>query len=60
MSMQKHEVSDVMAPSTLGNNAEISAMIKMMPMVPLNASLNAIVGNNSSGGTLIFLEAAYR
>ena len=49
ISIQKQEVSEVMAPSTLGNNAEINAMIKMMPIAPLNALLNAIVGNRSSG-----------
>ena len=51
--MQKQDVSDVMAPSTLGNNAEINAMINMIPIAPLNALLNAIVGNRSSGGTFI-------
>ncbi len=51
--MQKHEVKEVIAPSTLGNKAEIRAMIKMMPIVPLKASLKAIVGNKSSGGTAI-------
>ena len=51
--MQKHDVSDVMAPSTLGNKAEIIAMIKIIPMLLLNVSLNAIVGKRSSAGTLI-------
>ena len=53
ISIQKQEVSEVMAPSTLGNKAEIRAMINMMPMVPLNALLSAIVGNRSSGAVLI-------
>ena len=58
--MQKQEVSDVMAPSTLGNNAEINAMINNMPIEPLNASLKAIVGNKSSGAVVIFIFVAYK
>ena len=49
MSIQKQDVSEVMAPSTLGKSAEINAMIKRTPIDPLNASLSAIVGNKSSG-----------
>ena len=44
---------DVIAPSTLGNRADISAIIKIIPMAPLKVSLNAIVGNKSSGATVI-------
>ena len=53
ISMQKQDVSDVIAPSTLGNNAEIKAIMKMIPIEPLNALLKAIVGKRSSGGTFI-------
>src|SRR6187200_1178354 len=58
ISIQKQDVSDVMAPSTLGKRADINAMMKMIPIEQLNALLNAIVGKRSSGGTLMFCVAA--
>ncbi len=59
ISIQKQEVREVIAPSTLGKRAEIRAMMNMTPIEPLKASLNAIVGNRSSGAVEIPLEAAY-
>ena len=60
ISIQKQDVNDVMAPSTLGKSAEINAIIKMMPIDPLKALLYAMVGNRSSGGTDIFCVLAYK
>jgi hypothetical protein len=58
--MQNQEVREVMAPSTLGNNAEINAIINNTPIVLLNSLLNAIVGNRSSGAVTILLAVAYK
>lgn len=49
-----------MAPSTLGNKAEIMAITKIIPMTPLNVSLEAMVGNKSSGTAVIPFELAYK
>ena len=61
--MQKQDVSEVMAPSTLGNKAEIRAITNITPIVPLNAGLNAIVGKRSSGaveiGKAVFATCGY-
>ena len=59
ISIQKQDVSDVIAPSTLGNRADINAIIKIIPIAPLKASLSAMVGKRSSGGTVIPFELAY-
>src|SRR5690349_17247395 len=60
ISIQKQEVSDVMAPSTLGNNAEMRAMINIMLTAWPNVLLNAIVGKRSSGAVLIPFADAYK
>ena len=58
--MQKDEVSAVIAPSALGNKAEIKAIIKMIEMIAGTPSPNAMVGNNLSGAVLIPLALAYK
>ena len=58
ISIQKQEVSDVIAPSTLGNKAEIKAITNMIAMALLKLPLSAMVGNKSSGAVCIpFCEA---
>src|SRR4051794_24861072 len=59
ISMQKEEVRAVNAPSALGNNAEIKAMIKMIEMND-GKYCKAIVGKRSSPLIAMFCVVANR
>ena len=59
MSMQKEEVNAVSAPSALGNNAEINAIINMIDNQGGKCCI-AIVGNKSSPLVVIECVSAYR
>ena len=58
MSIQNEDVSAVIAPSALGNRADIRAIIKITEMIPGTASPRAMVGNNRSGLASIPLVVA--
>jgi hypothetical protein len=58
MSIQKEEVIAVNAPSALGKRAEISPMIKMIPIAELRYPPKAIEGKISSPLNTILFWAA--
>ena len=60
ISKQKEEVSAVIAPSALGNKADINPIINKMPTNDGNALLKAMVGKSSSGFTCKLFCCAYK